>query len=185
MARLQGVSSDSGTGAMLIEAGSYPIWQDFTLWVEYELEFRQGGFYHLTGQNGSGKSSFISQLLLPRLLALPHRYVLYLEQQMHLQLFTVKAFSAMNKANPILADESMATQFLLKDLKKSFDQVPRDSYLIMDETLYIDSHLAYVRQYLQTCCIIYTSHQSIQPEAESIIFEPVSVELSKVYVRPD
>jgi len=82
---------------MRLEADTLQIWPGFRLELPAPLEFQTGFRYHLRGLNGSGKSSFLSRVLLPRLIGNVSYYNLYFEQQMSLQLDAVRAYAALCK----------------------------------------------------------------------------------------
>lgn len=167
---------------MLIEAGLKSIWPDFSLEIQAPLDFAPGAVFHLEGPNGSGKSSFIKQLLLPRLLEMKDVYTLYFEQQMHYQLQAVKAYASLIKPRLVIVSEEDAVVWLLKNLQDSLTRKKRPSYTIMDESSCEAKVREFLRQRVPDCCLVFSSHAEKVPEARTIVFEPVSTQLSKVYV---
>ncbi len=166
---------------MRIEKGLYSIWLNFSLNLTSDLDFQPGHIYHLRGNNGSGKSSFVTQILLPSLLELNIRYVVYFEQQMHLQIQMAKAYSSVIKPRIGIKSEQETVDFLLQSLLTKFKEEPRPCYVIIDESPY-DSK---IRNFLDTnipdCCQIYTSHSEPIHKSESVLFEPLSTRLSRVH----
>lgn len=167
---------------MKIEASRRQIWPEFSLDITSDIQFSPGRIYHLDGPNGGGKSSFITRLLLPRLLERQDIYTLYFEQQMHHQIQTVKAYASIFPPHREINAEAQTVRHLLEDLKKNLASERRPCYVVMDE-----SHQEkQVYDFLQTLdsdyCLIFSSHDLSLPEAERIVFEPVSPVLSKVYV---
>lgn len=170
----------------LIPNSTYKIWADFSLKLDHELVFETGKCYHLTGQNGSGKSSFIKQVLIPFLLKQRgSQYVLYLEQQVQSQFDAVKANAALQKPSVHISNITDMFAYQLHQLSLKTEKEPRPVVFIMDETVcfeQISSWLA--RQSLEQVCMIYVSHLQITfshfPEVESIAVKPLSAKLSRI-----
>jgi len=167
-----------------IEASLHPIWKDFSLRIETCLEFSPGGTYHLNGANGSGKSSFITRLLLPRLLVLPDIYTLYFEQQMHYQIQTAKAYASLIKPHAEIKTERDTVDFLLNNLRMSVEAENRPCFIVLDESSFQLQINDFLHKHIPSCCLIHASHAAPVPATQRICFEPVSPGLSKVYVAP-
>jgi ATPase subunit of ABC transporter with duplicated ATPase domains len=170
---------------MRIERQQAQLWAEFGVVIENDLCFEAGGRYQLCGNNGSGKSSFLRKLLLPALLKEAGNYVLYFEQQMNLQLFTIRAHAAMNPSNPLLATEFQAVEFLLDDLRRTLDREPRPHYLILDETHETGKIIDHVVRNLPDSCMIIASHVYQLPQAQRLVFEEISPSESRLYVATD
>lgn len=166
-----------------VESGLLSIWQGFSLEILSPLVFEQGCIYHLSGPNGSGKSSFIKQILLPRLSQNPDIYLLYIEQQMHLQLQVVKAYARMFGPHIAVNTESEAVRYLLADLSRVWQSEGRPCYILMDESRLEEDVIAFTRTMADSVCLIYTSHSGVQTSESTVIFEPQTTSLSRVYGR--
>lgn len=166
-----------------VESGLLPVWQGFSLDIFTPLSFEQSGIYHLSGPNGSGKSSFIKQVLLPRLNQLQDIYLLYFEQQMHLQLQVVKAYARMFGPHIAVNTESEAVRFLLADLRRVWQSEARPCYILMDESRLEEEVIDFARSMADSVCLVYTSHSGEQTAESTIIFEPQDTSLSRVYGR--
>lgn len=162
---------------MQFAAGEYPIWKEFCLNLRTPLSFQAGCRYHLSGPNGSGKSSFIHRVLLPELRK-QNAYIILLEQQMHLQLYALKAHAAIFHPEQTIHDESDVRRFLLEDLQRSYQLCAKAIWILADESHDLNA--------LARCTLphtlIYTAHHQKLEQAETIHFQPLSSSLSEVYV---
>jgi hypothetical protein len=100
---------------LTIEPGTYPLWEGFSLVLEYEIPLLAGQCYHLQGANGSGKSSFIRRALIPALVQNSVPYI-YIEQQMRSQLFALMADASLKEYSDKLHTESDAIDYLLSGI---------------------------------------------------------------------
>lgn len=82
-----------------IEKGLYHIWDCLKLRLDSDLDFRVNQSYVLIGDNGSGKTSFVKQLLLQKCKSVPDRnfHLFYIDQDFLLQYHAIQAHSAANK----------------------------------------------------------------------------------------
>ncbi|HQF67402.1 MAG TPA: hypothetical protein PLC91_00520 [Candidatus Cloacimonadota bacterium] len=169
---------------MRLEAATLQIWPEFRLELPAPLEFQTGFRYHLRGFNGSGKSSFLSRVLLPRLNGNFSCYSLYFEQQMSLQLDAVRAYAALRKTRQLLASEKDVIDFLLRDLFNRLQEAPRPAYVLMDES----PHTSFIADSLQeqaaNSCLIYTSHQEGLPNSICMDFKLLEPGLGRVLASP-
>jgi len=169
---------------MRIEAATLQLWPGFRLELPAPLEFHTGFRYHLRGFNGSGKSSFLSRVLLPRLNGNFSCYKLYFEQQMSLQLDAMRAYAALCKPRQLLTSEKDVIDFLLRDLFNRLRESPRPVYVIMDES----PHTIFIARCLQeqaaNSCLIYTSHQEELPDSICMDFELLEPGLGRVLESP-
>lgn len=160
----------------MIKAGYYQVWPDFALEIGSDLSFEQGKSHQLQGANGSGKSSFIQKLLIPALRARKGAYIVYIEQQMHLQLFAIKAHAAFHAPGLRISTPSDAAMYLMQDLKKAYAANPGDIYIVSDECPCL--HLLQALKLPH--CLIVIDHHEVLPGAEQIRFEAQNQNLSKV-----
>lgn len=170
---------------MQIKAAQISVWPDFVLNIPQVLDFQAGLSYHLQGANGSGKSSFVSQLLLPQLLNDCSCYKLYFEQQMNLQLHAVKAYASIFKPHQALAGERDVTRYLLEELRAAQELETRPCYVLVDESRFEQLIQDFLRQYIPSACLIFSSHNNPFPNARKICFELENPGRSKVYASAD
>ncbi len=167
---------------MLIPKGDYQAWDSFTLVLPTDLSFGPG-IHYLQGANGSGKSSFITRVLLPRLRQEPDLYCVYLEQQMHLQVNAVKAYASVIQPRRKVTGESDTVDFLLDNLIRAHNSVPKPCCVVMDESLYAERVLYFLRSHLASFSLVYSAHTLNFPADQTIIFQPLSPTRSEVYVH--
>lgn len=164
----------------------YKIWSNFALETSSDLVFETGKCYHLIGENGAGKSSFIRKVLIPLLLKQPaSQYIIYLEQQVQSQLDAIKANAALQKPAMHINTIDEMFDYQLKQLSRQLDIEPRPVIIILDETILSDR----INQWLckvspEHVCLIYISHQDISfpgfKTVSKISFTPLSVSLSRI-----
>lgn len=163
-----------------IPSTTFQIWPEFGLEIKTPLMFSAGCSYHLDGSNGSGKSSLITQILIPELQK-QRTYTLYFEQQMHLQLYAIKAYAAIMQKDAHIATEADLIRFMMENLRTAYASEQRDIYLIADESHELEE-LAGLCDFAPFT-LIYTSHHLILPDSAIITFQPVSPKLSHVYAE--
>lgn len=168
---------------MLLPKGDYQVWESFSLALPADLDFGPG-IHYLSGANGSGKSSFITRLLLPRLLQDPDIYSVYLEQQMHLQVTAVKAYASVIKPHRKINSEADTVDFLLQNLLGAWQERQRPCYVVMDESLYAERVLAFLNGNLPSFSLIYSAHTLLLPATRTLSFKPLSPTRSEIYARP-
>ncbi len=164
---------------MLIEPGRYDVWPDFSLSVSSALEFLAGGRYHLQGANGSGKSSFLSRVLLPRLRSRADVFALYFEQQMRYQLPAMKAYASLLPPHRLIGKEADAVQYLLDDLLACVKQESRPIYVLVDESPQAPLIRDFLSIEIPSACLVFSAHTNIMP-ARPILFTPRSNILSEI-----
>ena len=147
-----------------LPAGKRDIWPGFSLSLEKPLRFEVGKSYYLKGANGSGKSSFIHQILLPELEGRTDLYVLCLQQQMHLQLYALRAQAAIFKPGFAIRSEEDVWRYLWQDLAERQDDLP--VYVIADEAYNLDIP----KDMQRPICLIYSSHRYQLEEAQIVEF---------------
>ncbi len=167
-----------------ISSGELTCWPGFSLKLESELSFLPGNSYHLVGNNGSGKSSFITQILLP--LLQKHEanlYRIYVQQLFHIQGFAIKAHAAINKPELKLRSEQDCLIYLLHNLSEAIVRQARPVYLIVDESLYLPVIYDYLKQFGFPHCLIYSHHGAnpLPTPDHTIAFKPLSANVSSVY----
>lgn len=169
---------------MKISSGSYRVWEGFSLSFDRDLDLIRGNSYMLRGENGSGKSSFLKQILIPALvLQASSQYLLYFEQQMMRQLYAIRADAALKNYPKALKTEEDCIHYLLDDLAKALAKQTRPVYALIDES----AHLEYICRKLQglssDLILIFADHHH-QPSTgvtEHIDFIPQSPYLSSIY----
>ncbi len=161
----------------VIPAGKHLLWQQFNLEICCSIAFEQGKHYHLQGENGSGKSSFINRILIPRLKE-SGCYILLFEQQMALQLHAIKAHAAIFSPGRRIVSEQDVISYLLDDLKATYMNKPRDVYIIADES----HELMMLSECSIPHCLIYTSHHLVLENAVNIEFSLVDPGSGAVHV---
>lgn len=170
----------------LVPSEFYKIWADFSLEIGNDLIFAAGKCFHLTGENGAGKSSFIKQVLIPLLIKQPaSQYILYLEQQVQSQLDAVKANAALQKPAVHINTVDEMFDYQLKQLSLQLAAEPRPVIIILDETILSDLINQWLNKVsVEQVCLIYISHQDFDfPDFKEVIkinLKPVSGSLSKV-----
>ena len=169
---------------MLLPRGDYQVWENFSLTLPEDLTFGPG-IHYLSGANGSGKSSMITKLLLPRLLKTSSTYSVYLEQQMQVQLTAVKAYASVVQPRRTIDTESETIDFLLDNLLCAWQKEPRPCYVVMDESLFATRVLDFLQANLPSFSLIYSAHTQLVKADQTILFEAISPTRNEVYVsRP-
>lgn len=156
---------------------THQIWPDFSLRIVSPLSFQMGKIYHLKGENGSGKSSFLQKILVPAIQAKKDAYIVYLQQQMHLQLYAIKAYAATHAAPHSIENEADAISFLLHDLHQAYQKEPKDIYLIADES----TKLNLLCDIQMSHCLVYIAHHQHLEHSCEILFQGVDTSHSEIY----
>lgn len=167
---------------MLISKGDHQVWENFSLSLSEDLSFGPG-IHYLSGANGSGKSSFITRLLLPRLRQDSDLYCVYFEQQMHLQVNAVKAYAGVIQPRRKIAGEADTVDFLLKNLLQAQESEPKPCFIVMDESLFAERVLFFLQTRLTTFSLIYSAHAQRFQADQTIHFTPLSPTRSEVHVH--
>ncbi len=167
---------------MKIEAGDYQVWDDFSLRISSDLEFGPGTHY-LSGANGSGKSSLLTKLILPRLQKTTDVYSVYFEQQMHLQVMAIKAYASVIRPHRKIDNEADTVDFLLDNLLRSWQIRQRPCYIVMDESLLAEHVYNFLHAKLPSFTLIYSAHSVQFPASQNLSFKALSPILSEVYVH--
>ena len=162
-----------------IAKGLHPIWQGFSLDIEEDISFEMGGIYRLDGPNGSGKSSFINKILLPRLLKNDQLHLIYIQQQMHMQLYALRAWAALYYPHIRVKNENDVWQLLWQDLAKLEDDKP--VFVISDEA----AELEFPGQLARPTCVVYSSHKYQLPKQRNLRFIPQSSGLSLLAINAE
>ncbi len=170
----------------LIPASSYQLWPDFRLEFFRDIVLENGNCYHLQGNNGAGKTTFLKQLLIPMLERDPSRqYVLYIEQQVQSQLDAILAYAALNRyLLPIRTAEDML-DYLLELLHCQLQKSTRPVILILDESIIpgiLQKRMAELDQ--SSICLLYTSHQEVEIAGnlnlKQLRFDVISPQLTRL-----
>jgi len=165
-----------------ISKGVLNCWPQFSLKLESPIVLASGNTYHLVGDNGSGKSSFITQILLPLMKVNEQLiYRIYVQQLFHLQGYAIRAHAAINKPNIRLRTEADCLAYLLDNLADALSSQPRPVYVIADESQQLSVISLYLKQLSVPCCLLYCQHGGIPlPETtHTIMFQPLSSQQSK------
>jgi hypothetical protein len=167
-----------------ISKGKYEIWPKFSLDIRQNLHFETRNTYWLDGANGSGKSSLLQGIILPRLAEIKSDiYRLYLHQFSEHQNFAIKAHAAFYSPTLRLRNDKDCLDYLLNNLLTAYQKEARQSYVLVDESQYLSYIEGAIADYGLPCCLIYSQHGD-RPQVSSvrcIMFEPQSVTLSTVY----
>jgi len=168
---------------MTIDKGIYPVWHDFSLELTHPIKLESGGIFLLQGDNGTGKSSFISQILIPAIdKDVEEHYLLWLQQQMLRQFYVVKAHAALNKYPVAIRSEKDAGTYLIHDLEQSVLGEARPIIAVLDEALYPDKLISRIRAMGQPLLAVFCSHNPVNIAGMRIIrFEKVSPTMSRIY----
>jgi ABC-type Mn2+/Zn2+ transport system ATPase subunit len=77
-----------------IENGKYELNSSISVSIDTSLEFNFGENYLLVGDNGVGKSSFVSKLLLPLIIPMSENNfkIFYIPQDVTIQYYLVKYY---------------------------------------------------------------------------------------------
>ena len=170
----------------LIPKSIYTIWSDFRLEIQHDIKFETGCCYHLKGQNGTGKSSFIKKILIPLLQnQTSEQCILYLEQQVQSQFDAIKAHAALQKPSVHINTVDGMFDYQLKQLSFQLDTEPRPVIIILDETIFSDLINPWLSKTgIESICLVYISHQDFVfsgfTKVKEIAFKPISTQQSKI-----
>lgn len=121
-----------------IPAATYPCWPGFDLLLETDLVFTGKRVIYLSGSNGSGKSSFITKVLLPKVkVTATPCYTIYLEQLFHLQAYSIKAEAALKHPEKRLLSNADCLAYLLNDLELAQKKQLRPVLAFADESHFL------------------------------------------------
>lgn len=143
---------------LIIPAGTYELWPHFSLQIPQPLTLSPEHHYYLEGDNGSGKSTFIKKLLLPQLKANAGIYSLYWEQQIGLQSYAIRAHAAFNHHEQRLETDYDILMYLLDNLKNTLLRQKRPVFFVVDECLFFDDILRYLKAHELEVSLIFTHH---------------------------
>lgn len=144
------------------------IWPGFCLDISDDIHFHCPGSYYLKGNNGSGKSSFINRVLLPAIKDRNDLHLIVLQQQMHMQLYAMRAWAAMHYPERRVADESDVWDLLSYDLASLKDD--KALVVIADEA----RNLIIPEGLKRPVCLIYSSHDQKYESHHILEFRPTS-----------
>jgi len=159
-----------------IEKGRYDVWPGFSLKIPELINFLPENVYQLVGPNGSGKSSFIHKLLLPQARDTKEIYLLCIQQQLHLQLYAMKALAAIYRPGLRMRNEEDLWSYLWEDLALQEDSHP--VCVIADEA----HSLVLPPDLRRPSCVIYSSHRYHLENTCQLHFEPISATESEIHV---
>jgi hypothetical protein len=155
------------------------------------IAFETGNCYHLKGNNGTGKTSFLRKVLFPFLQRHPYQqYILYIEQQVQSQYDAVRAYAALKKPSVVISDDIEMIGYQIKMINEARKFEPRPLMILLDEP----SNPEIVAHWLSSIsldniCLLYVSHTDIEYNSSfnpcSINFESLSMNLSLVKLHDD
>ena len=168
---------------MRLERGLHLLWPGFAIELKEELTFHPG-VYHLSGENGSGKSSFYKRLLLPELQTESSCYIVYLEQMMKGQFYALKAHAALSDWQKGIHNHQDAVDYLLHDLGRTVAKSPRSIFAMVDESSSLIEVWDRLKGLGQSFTLIYSSHRAEAIQADYVLsLEPINQEGSILYER--
>jgi len=168
---------------LTIASGCYPCWPGFSLQIEQDLNLVTGEIVYLAGANGSGKSSFLRQVLLPKLKTQPHDfYTLYLEQFFHLQAYMVRAQAALMHPQRKLHNSFDCLAYLLDDLSQAQQQARKPVFVLADESRNILALSSFLQNSGFEYCLVYSIHgeNPLSLPYRSLHFTPLSPNVSSI-----
>ena len=160
---------------MILNKGKYKLNESLTGELYDDLEFKLGKKYFLYGENGSGKSSFIVNVLIPELVKKRNNqfYIFYASQDFTIQYYVIKSYyKGLKKIKRDLSSIEKVLLFI-KDIYISLNE---PVYYILDE---IDQHTN-ILDFINSLnnknkSIILTSHNlSLNNGYEKIFFDIIS-----------
>jgi energy-coupling factor transporter ATP-binding protein EcfA2 len=162
-----------------IPAGTIKLWPDFCMLVPEQIILREGTIYHLTGNNGSGKSSLIRNYLLGYESREPV-YRLYFEQQMTAQMSAVRAFAAFGGARSRVHSEEDVVNILLEDLACCMAIEPRPVWVFVDESRYLDRILCHPGLVVASKLVVFCEHGNRRSGCERLSCRALAPDMSEL-----
>ncbi len=118
---------------LIINSQKRSFYEILNLNIVQDLVFEEGGVYRLEGLNGSGKSTFVSKILIPEIKQNNKFLLFYLSQDFHLQFYSIQAYAAYKEEkNPINSYEDAVFYFLEQFLRED-ELENRTIFFILDE----------------------------------------------------
>lgn len=144
----------------IIPAIEYKVWPQFSINCNNNLIFETGFCYYLSGDNGTGKTSFITKVFLPKLISdVSSQYIIYLEQHGQIQFDILKAYESIHNVHMHLGDEADLFSNLLELLSKQLRLEKRPIVIIIDESIYSDILDNWISaQNDLEICLLYIAH---------------------------
>ena len=141
------------------EPGIYPLWEGFDLKITDNIMFQSHACVRLLGANGSGKSSFIRKLLIPWLQE-QGMHILYLEQQMRIQNYAIRAEAIVSGSKAIPHTDLQVAEYLIERYLDSEKEKPL--IVICDEFEPTLSFMAILEQNKLMASYFIVSHANIE-----------------------
>ncbi len=147
-----------------IPSGKYKLWNSLELSLETDFSVSTGEVHQIKGMNGSGKSSFLKQLLLPYLRTNPGgQYVMYIEQQVQSQMDAITAYSDLHRHPGQIQSTADLLKYQFFLLKESLAMQTRPCIIIADECSNMNELLEGIQQLgFDNTCLIFVAHQQIE-----------------------
>jgi len=170
----------------IIPAQHYLVWETFSLDIKYNLTFETGNVYHLNGNNGSGKTSFIQQVLIPILQTdSEQQYIFYVEQQIQSQFDAITSYALFQKPSTEITSFDDMVLFMFEMLQSTQRNASRPSVIILDECPDSEELQAKLRSLSdESYCLIVVSHkESIyikDRDVNTISFNTINMDLSEI-----
>jgi hypothetical protein len=175
----------------LIEEGVYQVNSSIKITIDNTLKFYLGNNYIITGENGVGKSTFISKLLIPNAIKCSNEnfLIFYASQDFTIQYYVVKYYynGLLFENNDFSSIEKVIT--FIKEKFVDYKKFPTQNIVfIVDE---IDQYLP-IERFLKglnssNYSVFLSTHNKCSIctslSFEDLIFEKVSREESKIYLN--
>lgn len=174
-----------------IKKGKYELNDSLELIVEETMQFSLGENYLLTGENGVGKSSFVSHLLIPHLIPRAKNSFLlfYTSQDITIQYYMIKSYYKGLKGEKRNISSIRDALYLIKEKYVTFDAFPtKNIVFVLDE---IDQYVQ-LNKFLQdlnkenysTFLITHNKHTiETVMQFREVLFQRESSTQSKVWIN--
>jgi hypothetical protein len=148
----------------IIRPNLYSPWKNFLLEIKESITLETGNCYHLSGNNGAGKTSFIRKVLIPFLQQSPYQqYILYVEQQIQSQFDAIKAYASIRKPEVKINDTQEMITYQIRTINELQRFEPRPLMVILDEPTNPEIFMKWFSQVtLNSLCLLYVSHSDVE-----------------------
>jgi len=173
-----------------IQKGKYQLNSSLNVIIDTTIEFSLGENYILTGENGIGKSSFISNLLIPNLSpnAINNFLLFYASQDITIQYYVVKNYynGLLNEKQDLSSIEKAIK--LIKSKYVKFDKFPTQNIVFVldeiDQYLQLNDFFQELNKSTYTIFLATHNEDIIQTDIEfqKILFKKITSSISKIYL---